>query len=107
MEDVEIVTLKPEEWQHYRDLRLRALKEEPQAFSSTYESSVKHSDSLWMERLKDAEAEKAQWMVFAKRDDTLVGMATAFAEKERDTAHVGAVYQLQMNLLQTSYKSLL
>jgi hypothetical protein len=44
MNNIEIITLKPEEWKQYRDLRLRALKEEPQAFGSTYEDISKHPD---------------------------------------------------------------
>jgi len=92
MENVEIITLEPQDWKQYRDLRLRALQEEPHAYGSTYADNVKNSDESWMERLKDASLEKAQWLVFAKHNDTVVGMAGAFAQKEIDTAQVIAVY---------------
>lgn len=92
MDTVEIVSLKPEEWQHYRDLRLRALKEEPQAFGSTYDENAKHPDEYWQKRIEDTINKNTQWLVFAKLDGTLVGMVGGFAEKEPDNAHVVAVY---------------
>jgi GNAT superfamily N-acetyltransferase len=92
MDRIKIVTLKPEEWQEYRDLRLRALKEDPQAYGSTYEENAKHPDEYWRKRLEDTLNTNTQWLVFAKLDDVLVGMVGAFAEKEPDNAHVIAVY---------------
>lgn len=92
MENIEIVELKPQDWQLYRDLRLRALNEEPHAYGSTYADNVTHSDDFWKERLNDASSGKAQWLVFAKLDGKIVGMAGAFAEKEVDNAHVISVY---------------
>lgn len=92
MEEIEIVTLKPDKWQLYRDLRLQALKEAPYAFASTYEENAKHPGEFWMKRLEDAAAGNTQWLVFAKLDGKIIGMAGAFAEKEIDNAHVIAVY---------------
>lgn len=92
MNNIEIISLKPEEWQQYRDLRLRALKEEPQAFGSTYEKNAQHPDSFWQERIEDTINKNTQWLVFAKLNATLVGMMGAFVEKEPDTVHVIAAY---------------
>jgi ribosomal protein S18 acetylase RimI-like enzyme len=91
MEEIEIITLSHEGWKQYRDLRLRALKEEPQAYSSTYEENVKHPDEFWMERLKDSEDGK-QWLLFAKRGEELVGMAGGIFLDEKDTVYVIAMY---------------
>lgn len=92
MDNIEIISLKPEDWKQYRDLRLRALKEDPQAFGSTYEDSVKYSDEYWQQRLEDTLNKNTQWLVFARLNGVLVGMVGAFAEKEPDNAHVIAVY---------------
>lgn len=92
MENVEIVKLQPQQWESYKDLRLRALKEEPQAFSSTYEDSVKYPDSFWQERLKQAYVGNSQWLLFAKQADNLVGMAGAYVADEEDAAEVVGVY---------------
>jgi len=92
MESIEIISLKPEDWKQYRDLRLKALKEEPQAFGSTYEDNCKHPDEYWKQRLEDTYTKNTQWLVFAKLNGILVGMAGGFAEKESDNAHVIAVY---------------
>jgi GNAT superfamily N-acetyltransferase len=91
MEEIKIVTLKSGDWNVYRDLRLRALQEEPQAYGSTYADNVSRPASFWKERLQDALEEKIQWLVFAKLEDKLVGMAGAFSE-EKNTVHVIAVY---------------
>lgn len=92
MRKIEIVTLQPTGWKIYKDLRLRALKEEAQAFASTYEDNAKYPDEHWMKRLEKAAEEKTQWLVFAKLNGHLVGMVGAFAEKEPDNAYVVAVY---------------
>src|SRR5688572_6508502 len=92
MENVEIITLEPSDWQKYRDLRLRALKEDPQAYGSTYAENAKHPEEFWRQRLEDVRQRDTQWLVFAKLNEEVVGMVGAFAEKEPDNAHVIAVY---------------
>lgn len=44
MDTIQVVTLQPSKWQEYKNLRLLALKEEPQAFGSTYEENAKRPD---------------------------------------------------------------
>ena len=92
MDNIKIISLKPDNWKKYRNLRLKALKEEPQAFGSTYEDNNKHPDEYWQQRLEDTLTKKTQWLVFAKLNGILVGMVGGFAEKEPDNAHVIAVY---------------
>ncbi|KLJ06326.1 hypothetical protein EMPG_10258 [Blastomyces silverae] len=42
--------------QRYKTARLRALKEDPQAFSSTYDKESKFEDKTWAERLQNPQA---------------------------------------------------
>lgn len=92
METIEIVNLKSEEWQLYRDLRLRALTEDPQAFASKYEDNAKHPDEYWKQRLGDAHTKERQWLLFAKVGDKIVGQVGAMAERDIDDAHIIGVY---------------
>ena len=92
MDDVQIITLEPKDWQQYKNLRLRALKEEPHAYGSTYEENAERPDEFWKQRLEDASKEKTQWLVFAELKGEVIGMVGAFVEKEIDNAHVIAVY---------------
>lgn len=41
-----------EDWRRYRDIRLRALKESPTAFGSTYEVEAQFADQQWRDRLR-------------------------------------------------------
>ncbi len=92
MDNITITSIMPDEWTKYKNLRLRALKEEPQAYGSSYAENSTKPEEFWKQRLLDAIQEKTQWLVFAKSDNHLVGMVGAFAEKEPDVAHIISVY---------------
>jgi ribosomal protein S18 acetylase RimI-like enzyme len=53
MDSPVIRTFQPSEWQLYRDARLCALRDSPNAFGSTYDSSILHSDRDWQDRLRN------------------------------------------------------
>jgi GNAT superfamily N-acetyltransferase len=91
MENIKIGSLNPEQWKEYKELRLKALKEEPQAYASTYEDNSTHTDEFWQDRLKDALKSESQWLLFAKKKNILVGMAGAFLSNE-ETAQIIAVF---------------
>jgi RimJ/RimL family protein N-acetyltransferase len=44
--------LRPEHWRRWRDLRLRALAESPEAFSSTVEREGRVPDEAWRQRTR-------------------------------------------------------
>ena len=46
-----IRTLHPDDWSIYRDLRLRALADAPQAFGSTFAEESQRTDDVWAARL--------------------------------------------------------
>lgn len=90
---MDILRLPVEQWREYRDLRLRALKEDPEAFSSSYSASVGQPEAFWRKRLADAELAERSWLLFAKQDNRLLGMIGAFIEEgATDTATVVSVY---------------
>ena len=87
---IEIIKLPVSEWQTYKTLRLRALKEETKAFSTRYEEQAKHTDEQWQNRLATGE-----YMLFAKLNDQLVGMMVGYIpnpEKDKQSANIVSVY---------------
>lgn len=78
MNDVVIVPASDVDWQQYRALRLEALQTEPQAFGSSYADQLAQPPDYWQGRLADAVAGRNNWLLFARRDDQLVGMVGAF-----------------------------
>ncbi|MDR0280551.1 MAG: GNAT family N-acetyltransferase [Paucimonas sp.] len=62
--------LRAEQWPLYRDLRLRALRDAPQAFGSTFEAEVTRTDEDWAQRAMRAangDADKA-WVAVHGED---------------------------------------
>jgi ribosomal protein S18 acetylase RimI-like enzyme len=84
-DQLEIVTLPETDWPAFKEIRLRALRDAPQAFAQTYASAAAYPDSLWRERLREA-ATGQSWIVFARLDGALVGMLGAFRTAD-DRAH--------------------
>lgn len=91
--NIEIVKLPVDAWREYRDLRLRALKEEPEAFTSAYLASTELPETHWRQRLADAQRAERSWLLFAKEEGRLVGMLGAYVdEKSTDSATIVSVF---------------
>lgn len=76
----------------YRDLRLEALRDHPEAFSSDYTMYVAKPLSFWADRLK---ADQTVKLYFADHEGQLVGMcgiAGADSPKTRHSAYIVSVY---------------
>ena len=69
--DMEILRIGPDQWQLFRELRLRALREAPYAFGSRYDDWVDAPESRWRERLTGVPLN-----LVARRGDELLGMAS-------------------------------
>lgn len=90
---MDIVRLPIEKWSEYRDLRLRALQEDAQAFSSAYAKEQQHPEQFWKMRLADAERGERSWLLFARQANRLTGMIGAFTEGDStETAKIVSVY---------------
>lgn len=54
MTDIEVRLLDDNEWQLYRDVRLAALRDAPEAFVARFEDEVSYDDDFWHKRMSDA-----------------------------------------------------
>jgi ribosomal protein S18 acetylase RimI-like enzyme len=92
MSQVEIITLPADQWQRYREIRLEALREEPQAFSSSHADVEQRPPDFWQGRLAEAARRETSWLLFAQAGGRLVGMIGAFVDQEPGTAQIISVY---------------
>ena len=92
METVEIVRLQPEDWAHYRALRLEALRLEPQAFGSSCADQAANPDSFWKERLQRGADSAIDGLLFARSEQQLVGMIGWVREPSSSRSILVAMY---------------
>jgi ribosomal protein S18 acetylase RimI-like enzyme len=79
-----IIRAEPEDWELCRGIRLRSLREEPQAYAADYETEGRYQPDLWRERLATA----VTYLAFDD-DHDLVGIATGVWTRDGDTHVVG------------------
>jgi len=83
--------LRPDEWAALRDLRLRALATDPDAFGGTLAEAEAHPDEVWQARANDPAAPIL--VAEAIHTDGLIGMAIlALAPDERAGASLYSMW---------------
>ena len=81
--------LRPEEWRAYREIRLRALRESPNAFGSTFEGESSKPDDYWQARVASADTSRHQLPLVAEAATQMVGLVWGVIDAQRsDIAHV-------------------
>lgn len=86
---VEIRELIPEDVEAYRDLRLRALKEFPEAFGSSYEESVQRPIDWYVDRLK---TENDNFILGGFLEGELVGTVGMYQSQGLKDRHKGIIW---------------
>lgn len=86
--EIEIRKPKLEEWESYKNLRLKALKEFPIAFASDYEVAMTKDDEHWKGWIKKSEEEKSSFMLFAYLEERPIGMMAAYWEDSPKLTHI-------------------
>jgi GNAT superfamily N-acetyltransferase len=84
----EIREVAEQQWQLLRDVRLLALRQDPEAFGSTYAREVAFGEDEWRARLRGA----GRWWL-ARRDGEVAGIVSGGREPGAP-AHERAVYAL-------------
>ena len=75
---------EPSDWEAVRDIRLRSLREEPDAYASDYLTETRFEPDVWKQRLATASSQLA-----FDDDHALVGIATGLDTGDGDTYVVG------------------
>jgi len=82
--DFVVDRLRPEGWRAWRELRLRALAESPDAFESTYEENVRVTAETWQQRaraLAAPAADRAMFVAIDKATGEWIGCAGGYVER--------------------------
>lgn len=70
MSEINVRALGEEDWQQYRDIRLTALRDSPQAFVATRAHEAALDEQAWRERMRRARR------LIAERNATVVGVVS-------------------------------
>ena len=79
----------------YRELRLEALRNHPEAFSSDYETALAKPMSYWTKRLRFDDPDNGAMLYFAAHDGLLIGMCGIThtdAPKQKHSAYIVSMY---------------
>ena len=95
MQDVTIRALNGNDALSFQTLRLRALKEHPDAFGSTYERESAYSMEFVAERLRRTAESRNNFTLGALRQKELIGVVgfrRIDGEKEQHRGHIWGMY---------------
>ena len=87
-----IRTCAADEWRLYRDLRLRALADSPDAFGSTLAAEAGRPDAEWARRLASSADVRVSLPLVAEQDGELIGLA--WGRIDASAPDVAALYQM-------------
>lgn len=88
-EKISFKKVSPDDWQKFRDIRLKGLQTDPQAFGGTFESESQENEEYWKERFSNPER------CFYVAENENIFVATAGSKKiADDNWMIVAVYTL-------------
>lgn len=76
--DIRVLTVK--DWEQFKQIRLKALQTDPQAFFVTYEKELETSDEEWQNKLQ----KPTHMYVGATEGDRIIGIAGSFTKDTLD-----------------------
>jgi GNAT superfamily N-acetyltransferase len=89
---IEIRSLGPSDAAAYRAVRLRGLRESPEAFGSTYDEEIASSVDAVAARIAPADAPACRVVLGAFDGDVLVGIAGCYQESKAKVRHRAVVW---------------
>jgi len=92
---VEIRRIQAAEWRAYREVRLRALRLAPYAYSSRFEDAVIRTDETWQEFVtRMADAENSAAFVLDRGGGEFAGLVSSTVDRESGR---GEVFQMWLD----------
>ncbi len=86
---VSVRQLSKEDWKLYKSLRLRALRDSPDAFGSSYEREYAFTDQRWIDRIEVKDQVHQAVLLVAEIDGQAIGIASGVVHCAGDeTAYV-------------------
>lgn len=87
MSEITVRALGDDEWETYRDVRLAALEEAPEAFSASAAQEKDYDEDFWRKRLQRSRR------LVAEEDGSVVGVVSV-ADKSTEDERVGELFGL-------------
>jgi ribosomal protein S18 acetylase RimI-like enzyme len=91
---MEIRKLKSSDAEDYVRLRLEALRENPEAFATTYEETVSIGHEVLVQKTAKQLSSQEAFTIGAFVEDQLVGVATFMREQKTKLRHKGSVFAM-------------
>lgn len=88
MNDIRVRVLDKDEWVAYRDVRLRALRESPEAFVASAEEEEAFEDQYWMDRMERSRR------ILAQDGDEVVGVVSVGTGHRTNIPGAGELFGL-------------
>lgn len=88
MSEIHVRVLRQDEWQAYKDVRLRALRESPEAFVASVEEESDFPDERWQERMVRSRR------LLAEDDGQVVGVVSVGTGHRTDIPGAGELFGL-------------
>lgn len=82
----------PNEWRTYRDVRLRALLDSPDAFGSTYAAEADRTDAMWAGRISAATSSGQDRVLLARHREEVCGLV--WCKLSTDAPTVANLFQM-------------
>jgi GNAT superfamily N-acetyltransferase len=90
--EVTVRRITPDDGELLADLRLRALADAPDAFSTTYAEASQESGDEWMERARRRAAGNREATFFAFQADDPIGIVGGFVEDAPHEVHLVSMW---------------
>ncbi|MGB3828014.1 MAG: GNAT family N-acetyltransferase [Ornithinimicrobium sp.] len=87
MTEISVRRLAEEDWDEYRQTRLRALKESPEAFVASAEEEAEYPEDRWRDRMRRSQR------LLAERESQAMGVVSVGSENTADDT-VGELFGL-------------
>jgi len=88
----QIRRLRPDEAPRFKQVRLQALQDAPEAFGSTYADAIQRSDASWQQQTENSAAGDQRATFIACLGDQTVGLAALYRQPEDQT--IGEMLQV-------------